>query len=466
MEITATSKDAYKLMHEGILAFARAEQQGMRIDVNYCKKQSRILSKKILDADAELMQSDFVKEWRKLYGKKFNLNSPTQLAKLLYSHMGIEPPMRTASGGGSTSEEALGMLDIPELKPYLEIRQMRKLRDTYLGNFIREQVDGFMHPFFNLHTVRTFRSSSNAPNFQNIPKRDKKAMKLTRSAIFPRIGHQLMELDFSKLEVSIAACYHKDPTMMDYLCSSHNDMHGDLAQQIFKISNFDINRDDHDTLRNAAKNGFIFPQFYGDYYGNNAAGLAQWTSLPHTTWKKGMGIAYADAHISDHMIFKGIKSFNHFVKHLKEIEDDFWNNRFKDYGKWKIRWIKDYQKKGYIDLLTGFRISGVMGKNNVINYPVQGAAFHCLLWTFIEVDKWLRENNMDSKLIGQIHDAVILDVHPDELEAVAYNVKRIATVELPKAWRWIIAPLQIDAELCPVDGSFAQKEKYKLPNVA
>ena len=155
--------------------------------------------------------------------------------------------------------------------------------------FEREQVKGILHPQFNLHNVISYRSSSDSPNFQNMPKRDKEIMKIVRSAIYPRRGNMLMEVDFSGLEVSIAACYHKDPVMMKYLTSDHSDMHGDMAQQIFLIKDFNRDLPEHKNLRQAAKNGFVFPQFYGDYYKNNAIGLCQWVSLPQTTWKTGQG---------------------------------------------------------------------------------------------------------------------------------------------------------------------------------
>ena len=126
-------------------------------------------------------------------------------------------------------------MGIPELDNLLRIRKLKKVRDTYLEGFLREQVNGYIHPFFNLHLVRTYRSSSDHPNFQNIPKRDKEAMNIVRRAIFPRPGHQLLELDYSGLEVRIAACYHKDKTMLRYIGDPHSDMHGDMAKQIFII---------------------------------------------------------------------------------------------------------------------------------------------------------------------------------------------------------------------------------------
>ena len=103
-----------------------------------------------------------------------------------------------------------------------------------------------------------------------------------------------------------------------------------------------------------------------------------------------------------------------------------------------------------------------MGRNDAINYPIQGAAFHCLLWSFIELDRIMRVEGWNTRLIGQIHDAIIFDVDPKELRHVTKTIRRVTCKDLPKAWPWIITPLDVDADLCPVDGSWANKEKFKL----
>jgi hypothetical protein len=293
-------------------------------------------------------------------------------------------------------------------------------------------------------------------------------MNICRRAIFPREGHQLIEVDFSGLEVAVAACYHKDPTMMKYLKDPDSDMHGDMASQIFMLDDFDKKKHpEHKLLRAATKNSFIFPQFYGDYYANNAQGFCNsWLHLPiNGRWKAGVGVGMPGGDtIGDHLISRGIKGYQDFEDHMKKIENDFWSRRFYIYQKWKDTWVSRYQKNGYIDMYTGFRCSGIMKKNEVINYAVQGAAFHCLLWSFIQLDKILT-GNYKSRLIGQIHDAVILDIHPDELEEVAHIIKRVTCKDLLKAWPWISVPLDVEADLCPVDGSWNMKESYKLPEV-
>lgn len=458
MIVKATTADAYRLLHEGTLAFARTEQAGMRIDVEYCEKKKAFLTKKINRLEAQIMETKFVQHWKHVYGNKFNMGSSWQLGKMLYDVKKIPPARLTPTGKGSTDDKALSDLNIPELNMILEVRKLTKVRDTYLEAFIREQVNGILHPFFNLNLVRTYRSSSDHPNFQNIPKRDEESMQICRRAIYPRPGHQLVEVDYSGIEVRIAACYHKDPTMLHYINDPKSDMHRDMAKEIFCLEFMDMEIPAHKQLRNAAKNGFVFPQFYGDYYGNNAISLAcDWGKLPPGKWKQGQGLAMPSGHLSDHLISHGIKSLEQFTERIKKIEKHFWTTRFPVYAQWKDSWWAQYQGRGYLDMYTGFRCSGVMGKNDVSNYPVQGSAFHCLLWPFIELDKISLKEKWDSRLIGQIHDAMLYDMNPDEREDVIAVTKEVTCQRLPKVWPWIITPLDVDVEIHPVDRSWADK---------
>ena len=463
IKVIANSENAYKLMHEGVLAFARAERQGIRIDMDYCEMTKKHIVTEIQRVEEEFKQTTFFKHWQHSAKNNVNIYSNFQLARFLYQVKKIEPPYRTTSGQGSTDEESLQQLNIPELNLLLSIRKMKKIKDTYLDGFVKEQVNGVLHPFFNLHLVRTFRSSSNSPNFQNIPKRDEDTMLLVRRALFPRIGHQLMEIDYSSLEVRIAACYHNDPTMIKYITDPTTDMHRDMAVQIFKLNNFHKESNEYKYLRKAAKGGFVFPQFYGDYYKNNAKLMAcNWCKLPEARWRPGQGIDFESKHISDHLISQKITSLDKFTEHIKGIEDDFWNRRFPVYQQWKNQWWSLYQKNGYIDMHTGFRCSGIMKRNDAINYPVQGAAFHCLLWSFIELDKFIICNSLQTKLIGQIHDAIVLDIYPPELEIITKHIRYVTTIALPNHWKWINVPLDIDADLGDVNDSWADLKPYKI----
>ena len=312
-------------------------------------------------------------------------------------------------------------------------------------------------------------NSSDSPNLQNIPNRDKEAMKLIRKAIFTRRGRQFLSVDFSGIEVGIACCYHQDSTMLKYLHDPKSDMHGDVAKQLFIVDDFDKKKHpEHSYLRGAAKNGFVFPQFYGDYYGSNAVSLLYTHGeLPHLKpkekWKPGQGVPMPGGiNLSDHLISKGIKCYDDFLEHVKNVETDFWGKRFFEYAKWKETWLKQYQKKGYFESLTGFKYSGNMLKNEVINYAVQGAAFHCLLWSFIQVNKQFKKYRMDSRLVLQIHDELVVDMHPKERENVGEIIYDVTCNQLKKNWAWITVPMDVEAKICPVDGSWNMKSKYSL----
>lgn len=460
------TEEAYNLLHDGVLALARAERQGMRIDIEYATSKREHLTRKINRIEQKFRNSKFYYHWQKTRGNRaVNINSDHQLRHFLYTSrtgLNLQPTKTTVTGQGATDEEALSQLDIPELNTLIQLRKLRQLRDTYLASFTREAVRGYIHPVFNLHLARTYRSSSDHPNFQNIPSRNNEAMQLIRRALYPRPGHQLLEIDFSNLEVRIAACYHEDPTMIRYIKNPASDMHSDMAEQIFGIK-VDRTRPGHNTLRAAAKNGFVFPQFYGDYYKNCAMYLAQkWGQLPAKRWTDSSGITVDDTKLGTILRKKGIRSLDAFIQHIKDIEHNFWQKRFPIYAAWKERWWTGYQRHGYIDMKTGFRCSGLMSRNDCINYPIQGTAFHCLLWSFIQLDRMMQQEKWDTRLVGQIHDSVILDVHPNELNNVATHARTITTQLLPQTWQWINVPLDIDAELSDVDCSWAEKKAYEL----
>lgn len=464
MKYTAKTKFAYDLLHKGTLALSRAERQGIRVDVDYIRRKKEQLGQKIERMKNEFRQTKFYRHWEHTSKSRINMDSDIQLANFLYNVKKLTPIKFTKTGRGAADEQALSQLGIKELDDLLRIRKFKNLRDTYLEAFLREQVNGYLHPSFNLNTVVTFRSSSNNPNFQNIPKRDEQSMKIIRRALYPRLGHQLLEVDYSGLEVRIAACYHKDPKMIEYINNSKSDMHRDMAQQIFFLDTFDKTNEGHKKLRGAAKNGFVFPQFYGDYYGNCAENMAcEWGGLSRGKWTAGQGIRIKDnLYLSDLLKQNGIHSFDSFAKHVKEIEYDFWHNRFPDYSAWKERHWKAYVKNGYFTMKTGFTCSGIMNKKEVINYPVQGSAFHCLLWSFIELDDIMRRRQWRTRMIGQIHDSILLDVHPSELTHVIKTIKKATCIDLPRNWNWITVPLGVDMELCEVDNSWADKKEFEL----
>ena len=458
--MVANREDARRLMHEGALVLSRVEENGIRIDIDRLDETIRRTVSRIADLSDSLKKSEEWTEWRRKFGSKASLGSRLQLVAVL-ERMGHElSGSKTRSGHEKADKVSLERLDLPFVRNYLEVEKLKKLHGTYLLGIRREVVDGLLHPSFNLHTVVTYRSSSDSPNFQNIPIRDKKIGKLIRRCFVPRDGHVLVEVDFKQLEVSISTAYHRDPRMIEYLESGY-DFHRALAAELYMLKEDEVSKD----VRYCAKNKFVFPEFYGSYFAQCAPNLWEAIDL--------MGLEANGMPLKDHLAREGISELGKaesnwdagriestngtFMDHVREVERRFWEERFSVYAEWKERWWQKYLKRGYFDLLTGFRESGIYKRNDAINHPVQGSAFHCLLWSLIETVKWTAKKKMRSMVIGQIHDSMLCDVHRTELEEFVEKIIKIATVRLREAWPWIIVPLAVDVAVAE-ENWFEKKE--------
>jgi hypothetical protein len=149
-----------------------------------------------------------------------------------------------------------------------------------------------------------------------------------------------------------------------------------------------------------------------------------------------------------------------FERHIKDIEDNFWNERFPVYTAWKRSWYEKYLRTGGFQMFTGFGINAFLKRNDIINWPVQGSAFHCLLWSIIRLVQRLRRNKMKSRVVGQIHDCAIADVHPRERDDYIHMARQIMTEEVRRYWEWIIVPLETETEICEVDASWHEKKVH------
>jgi len=456
-----TTADAYRLLHDGCIALANVEANGMRVDVEYLNTTSEEIGQQIAAGEAELRGMEVYRVWRREYGARANLGSREQLGNILFNIMGHKCSSFTKTGRPKTDGSSFENIDEPFVVRYLELEKIKKVRNTFLAGIKREVCDGYLHPVFNLHTVQTYRSSSDSPNFQNFPIRDPRMGEVIRRCFIPREGHHIVEIDYSGIEVRVAACYHKDPSMVSYIEDPSKDMHRDMAAECYKCHPTQVSK----WMRYCGKNMFVFPQFYGDYYINNARAL--WEAIGK------MNHRIEDTPLKDHLRENGISSLGAcnpkqpprrgtFEHHIKSVEKNFWGERFQVYDAWKKKWWEKYLRQGGFTTLTGFRIDGVYGRNDVINYPVQGSAFHCLLWSLIRLNKWLGKNRMRSKIVGQIHDSIVGDVHEDELGAYLTTAKQIMTEDLRAAWPWIITPLEVEAEVTPVNGTWHEKKEMEI----
>ena len=448
-----TTLDAYKLFHEGTLALADVETTGVRVDIPYLEAQQTKLDEQILKGEKALWRTREARIWKAEFRDKMKFDSPTQLSTLLFKRLKYKPTRATRRGNAAVDDEVLRKIGTAFTKGLLARRKLLKVRDTYIAQFLRSNIDGVLHPSFNLHLIQTYRSSSSNPNFQNIPVRDPEQGRVIRTGVIPhRPEDSIGEIDFSGIEVRVAACYHKDPTMLEYIRDPSKDMHRDMAAECYLLRQDQVGK----KIRYLGKNGFVFPAFYGSYWEQIAP--AMWRGI-----EEHRLITEDKIPLYQHLKNKGIDNLDAFADHIRSVENRFWNKRFPIYAKWKRDWYARYLKTGYFDLLTGFRCQGPMRRNEVCNYPVQGVAFHCLLWSLIQIHRWLEVNEMQSRIIGQIHDSLVFNFAAGEQDAVLRKVHQVMTRDLPRAWRWIIVPMDIEAEVAPPGKSWNEKTKVEIP---
>ena len=478
MRMQVATPEAYKLLHDGTLVLAQVEQDGIRIDTDYLDRTLVKIEEKIRNLDSDLRQSDVYKVWKKRYGSDTNLDSGQQMATVFFKDLGY----KNRSDKLTWDEATFMDVDHPFIYDYFHVKKLKKLHSTYLmGVRAETAADGFMRPSFNLAGgfqddkrggAITYRSSSSMINFQNIPSRVPWMAKIIRRCFIARDGHQLGENDYRQLEVCAAAFYHKDPTMLDYLHDPTKDMHRDAAMDLFGIEAYQVSK----FIRYQTKNGFVFPEFYGSYFGNVAMNL--WEAIKRSSemrlCKEGDNPSEpTGVHLLKWLEKKritelgdvemgGEPSKGTFAYEVKYQEDQLWNEKFPVYAKWKKDFYTEYQKRGGVRILSGFWCGGVMKRNEVINYPVQGVAFHCLLQSMIWIHKELRRRKMRTRLVGQIHDSLLADVHHSEVEDYFKIARHVMTVLLPQRWTFINVPLEVEAELSPLGKTWYDKEKYDL----
>lgn len=425
---------------------------GLAVNEQHYKDSDSDLTKKIDKITKELKTSSEIVEYKKKHGKEFSETSTKDLQELLFVQMGIISTKVTTGGAKSVDAEVLGEINHPITRNILLKRKYLKIRDTYLAQFLRECTNGFINPNFSLNLARSMRSSCGQPSLQNIPKRQEEAKEIVRKGIIPSPGCFLLEADFSGAEVITAASYNKDPEFINYLISDA-DMHHDLTLQLWNISKSQITKE----LRFYTKNCWTFPQFYGDFFGSCAAAL--WKNCVDGKLKLKDGTP-----LTDHLKKERLHTLKRFTEHTKDVEDDMWYKRFKVYTNWKETINEFYQKNGYIETYFGFKFTDYLDKKQVANYPIQSTSAHLLFWSLIQVTKKIKEQNLNSVIIGQIHDSMILDIFKEEKSQIIKIIKKVCEIDLNKEFDWLLVPMKVEMEISKTKedgGNFAEMEELK-----
>jgi DNA polymerase-1 len=447
-----TNLQGYDLLHQGTLRLKETEKNGFLTNQAYFKEKYNEVNKKIMGVAERIKDSKENKIWKEKEGKSIDINSPTQLKKLLFTYCEYKSKKQTKKGNDSTDEEALEKIGIPFTKNIIRLRKYQKINNTYIKNFISDSFNSFLHSNINLHSIVSYRSSYDHVNLQNVPKHDEKANTLIRTGLIPRSGRKLIEIDYKGSEIKSSACYHHDPVMINYINDKTTDMHRDTAIELFLTTPDEVDKKIFNTyFRYWSKNNFVFAEFYGDWYKACARNI--WQEILKSPDSK---------FILNLLKEKGIKNYYDFEENARMVEDNLWNNRFKVYSQWKLDTYEEYLNTLQIKLLTGFTCRGYMSKNDVLNYQIQGTSFHFLLWSYIRIADYLKANKFETMPILEIHDSILLDVVPDEEQEILKVAKKIMCEDIRKYWKWIIVPLDIEVEATKINGNWAEKEEIKI----
>lgn len=365
----------------------KMELEGINLDIEMLKGFSIELTEEIKLLEQKIFH---------LSGGDFNISSPKQLGEVLFDKMQIvDKVKKTKSGQYSTSEETLSKLkgEHPIIDLILEYRGLQKLLSTYV-NALPLLIDGNtrkIHTTFNQSVAATGRLSSVNPNLQNIPIRTEKGRKMRESFIPRNSDFEILAADYSQIELRIMASLSEDKSMLDAF-NKGVDIHSATAAKVYKVKEQDVTRE----MRSHAK-----MVNFGIIYGISAFGLSQ-----------RLGIKRKEAA----QIIENY--FDEFPK-VKEYMDNSIlqarDNEFVETILGRRRYLKDINSRN--GMMRSF------AERNAINAPIQGSAADIIKKAMIDVQKEIDKQNLESKMLLQVHDELVFDMKKSEKEILMKIVK-------------------------------------------
>lgn len=461
---TIGTEKANNFFNDMLPALRDISNNGIHVDVEWYDLKTKELTEKIEELDNLLTDNKDAERYYRIYKQEFSHGSGRDLQRMLFEMHKLTPVGVTGSGANSVDEKALVKIDFWMCPLILKIRKLLKLRDTYIKQYLRNEHNGVVHPDYRLDTARTMRSSCLDPNAHNTPKRNEESKRIIRTGWVPPPLMRMWELDYSGMEVSTSAMYHKDPTFIKYLVTPGTDMHRDQACNVWLLEQEDLVSDGFTEeeagwakkVRFFIKNMWTFPQFYGDYFGSCAPQLWE-TCIDNLDLKTGTGIRLID-NLEDH----GITTLKQFTSHCEEQEHKLWDERFPVYTEWKKEVNDFYLRHGYVETYLGFVFNGLLDRKQTANYPIQGTAFHLLLWALWRINDISKRDKWVSYPISQVHDSVIGYSLPEEEPMLIETVKKVCTEEIVDEFPFINVPLGIEIEFSELGGNFAKLTEVKL----
>ena len=396
---TGMDKLFYEVEMPLVFTLFDMEQNGVKVEGPALKLYGEKLADKIVEVEKRIYEQT---------GENFNINSPKQLGVILFEKMGLPNGKKTKTGY-STSADVLEKLatDYPVVSDILEYRQLTKLKSTYadgLANYIAD--DGRIHGKFNQTITATGRISSTEPNLQNIPVRMELG-RLIRKVFVPEDGYVFVDADYSQIELRILAHCSGDEQLINAYKEAR-DIHRMTASQVFHVPFDEVT----DLQRRNAK-----AVNFGIVYGISSFGLSEDLSI---TRKEAA--QYIENYFNT---YPGIKKFlDDAVAHAKE-----YGYVTTIFG--RRRPVPEISSSNFMQRSFGERVA--------MNAPIQGAAADIMKIAMNAVNRRLKEANMKSRLVLQVHDELLIEAHLDEVEAV----KEILKHEMEHA-ATLLEPLDVD----------------------
>ena len=399
-------EDLFKKIEMPLLkVLSTMELNGIKLDSEFLKELSNKFHKEL----KELEKSIF-----KLSNQDFNLASPKQLGEVLFGQMKIiENPKKTKSGQYSTSEEVLSKLAEEHVivDKVLEWRSLQKLLNTYV-DALPKQVDTMterIHAEFNQAVASTGRLSSNNPNLQNIPIRNPRGREVRKAFICENENYVMLSADYSQIELRVIAALSEDPNMISAF-NKNLDIHSSTASKVFNVKLEDVTKEQRSNAKTVN---------FGIIYGVSAFGLSNQTSLTRSE-SKLLIESYYDAYP---------KLKNYISNQINFARE----NGYVETVLGRKRYLRDINSRNAI-------VRGA-AERNAVNAPVQGSAADIIKIAMIKIHEKFQESNFESKMLVQVHDELVFEVHKKELE----QVKKIIKNEMEQAYSFSV-PLKVDMD--------------------
>lgn len=366
---------------------SRIERNGVNIDPAVLHKHSEELTLRL----AELEQKA-----HEIAGEAFNLSSTKQLQTILFEKQGIKPLKKTPGGAPSTSEEVLEelALDYPLPKVILQYRGLAKLKSTYTDKLplMINPKTGRVHTSYHQAVTATGRLSSTDPNLQNIPVRNEEGRRIRQAFIAPK-DYVIVSADYSQIELRIMAHLSRDKGLLKAFAEGQ-DIHRATAAEVFGLP---LDSVSNEQRRSAKAINF------GLIYGMSAFGLSRQLNIPRKESQKYM---------------------------------DLYFERYPGVLEYMERTRAQAKESGYVETLDGRRLylPDIKSSNAArragaeraaINAPMQGTAADIIKRAMIAVDAWLQQEKPRVRMIMQVHDELVFEVHKDDIEAVTKKIHEL-----------------------------------------